>query len=100
MPVVDGGGGSADQVPVGLLQPGKDYIMQVVTGAADGTLKLWDIRKKTSLTYDKHKGKVWALAVSSQGQQPVSIVSGGNDGVMLFWRDSTKSTREAILQAN
>ena len=30
------------------------YEHQVVTGSVDGVLKLWDIRKKTSLTYDKH----------------------------------------------
>lgn len=37
------------------------YEHQVVTGSVDGVLKLWDIRKKTSLSYDKHEGKIWAL---------------------------------------
>jgi WD40 repeat protein len=35
----------------------------VVTGSVDGILKLWDVRKKTSLSYDKHEGKIWALEV-------------------------------------
>lgn len=39
------------------------YEHQVVTGSVDGVLKLWDIRKKTSLSYDKHEGKMWALEV-------------------------------------
>lgn len=39
------------------------YEHQVVTGSVDGILKLWDIRKKTSLSYDKHEGRIWALEV-------------------------------------
>jgi WD40 repeat protein len=39
------------------------YHNQVVTGSLDGIIKIWDIRKKTSLSYDKHEGKIWALDV-------------------------------------
>ncbi len=39
------------------------YYNQVVTGSSDGIIKIWDIRKQTSLSYDKHKGKIWALDV-------------------------------------
>jgi WD40 repeat protein len=30
------------------------YYNQVVTGSQDGIIKIWDIRKQTSLSYDKH----------------------------------------------
>lgn len=46
------------------------YHSQVVTGSIDGILKIWDIRKMTSLSYDKHEGRIWALDVlRSSGQK-------------------------------
>jgi WD40 repeat protein len=30
------------------------YYNQVVTGSIDGIIKIWDVRKQTSLSYDKH----------------------------------------------
>lgn len=30
------------------------YYNQVVTGSLSGVLKIWDIRKQTSISYDKH----------------------------------------------
>ena len=38
----------------GLIKCAWIYYNQVVTGSADGIVKIWDIRKMTSLTYDKH----------------------------------------------
>lgn len=39
------------------------YHHQVITGSIDGIVKIWDIRKQTSLSYDKHEGKIWAMDV-------------------------------------
>lgn len=30
------------------------YHHQVITGSIDGIIKIWDVRKQTSLSYDKH----------------------------------------------
>lgn len=42
------------------------YHNQVIAGTVDGLVKIWDIRKMTSNTFDKHEGKIWSLDVSPQ----------------------------------
>lgn len=37
---------------------------QVVTATADGILRLWDIRKNTSISFDNHVGRIWGMDVS------------------------------------
>ena len=70
------------------------YYNQVITGSLDGIVKIWDIRKQTSLSYDKHEGKIWSLDVMrSEGEKKekyVEILSGGADSVYHVWRDNTK----------
>ena len=66
------------------------YEHQVVTSSVDGILKLWDIRKKTSLSYDKHEGKIWALEVRKDEQGKCEIATGANDSTYLIWQDSTE----------
>jgi U3 small nucleolar RNA-associated protein 13 len=41
------------------------YHNQVVTGSLDGIVRIWDIRKLTSCSFDKHEGKIWSLDVSA-----------------------------------
>jgi len=41
------------------------YHNQVVTGSLDGIVRIWDIRKLTSNSFDKHEGKIWSLDVSA-----------------------------------
>ena len=53
----------------GLLRCSWVYHNQVVTGSVDGILKIWDIRKQTSISYDKHGGKIWALDVNISGDE-------------------------------
>lgn len=65
------------------------YEHQIVTGSVDGILKLWDIRKKTSLSYDKHEGKIWALEVRKNEHGKCEIATGANDSVYQIWMDST-----------
>lgn len=45
------------------------YYNQVVTGSQHGVVKVWDIRKQTSISYDKHNGKIWALDVTSTNKK-------------------------------
>ena len=60
-----------------------------MTGSVDGILKLWDVRKKTSLSYDKHEGKIWALEVRKNEKGKCEIATGANDSVYQIWIDIT-----------
>lgn len=66
------------------------YEHQVVTGSVDGILKIWDVRKMTSLSYDKHQGKIWALEVLKEENGKCRIATGANDSVYQIWKDSTE----------
>lgn len=72
------------------------YYNQVVTGSLSGIVKIWDIRKQTSLTYDKHEGKIWALDVIKKGDK-VQIMTGGTDSVYHVWSDNTSEMKETIM---
>ena len=42
--------------------------MQVISGSADGLVRLWDVRSGECVrTFDKHTDKIWALAFPSDG---------------------------------
>lgn len=75
------------------------YYNQVVTGSLDGIIKIWDVRKKTSLSYDKHEGKIWALDVL-KAENGIEIISGAGDSVYHVWKDCTKQTRNTIMERN
>lgn len=76
------------------------YHHQVITGSIDGIVKIWDIRKQTSLSYDKHEGKIWALEVmkDESNDNKIQVMTGGNDSIMYLWKDSTQKTRDSILK--
>jgi WD40 repeat protein len=74
------------------------YEHQVVTSSVDGILKIWDVRKKTSLSYDKHEGKIWALEVRKNEKGKCEIATGANDSVYQIWVDSTEQTRDRIMK--
>lgn len=65
------------------------YYNQVVTGSLDGIVKIWDIRKQTSLSYDKHEGKIWALDVNKDEEGKAIVMSGATDSVYHVWNDNT-----------
>lgn len=73
----------------GLVKCAWIYYNQVVTGSADGIVKIWDIRKMTSLTYDKHEGKIWALDVCQSTNNKVIIYTGATDSIYHVWEDNT-----------
>ena len=62
------------------------YYNQVVTGSQNGIVKIWDIRKQTSISYDKHEGKIWALDVSKPGNsKALQLYTGATDSVYHIW---------------
>ncbi len=65
-------------------------------------MKIWDIRKQTSLSYDKHEGKIWALDVfkDETRNNKVEVMTGGNDSILYVWKDSTEDTRDKIIKTH
>ena len=56
---------------------------QVVSGALDGTVKLWDVHTGQCLrTLSGHTGAVWACSYAPDGTQ---VVSGALDGTVKLW---------------
>ncbi|RFU36072.1 hypothetical protein B7463_g212, partial [Scytalidium lignicola] len=71
--------------------------VQIASAAGDGLVKIWDaVTGEVSCTLDNHEDRVWALTV-----HPVTntVVSGGGDSVVTFWKDTTSSTQEAAVAA-
>lgn len=67
-----------------------------MTGSLSGIIKVWDIRKQTSLSYDKHEGKIWALDVTKKDDK-VEIFSGATDSVYHVWVDNTEEMKSNIM---
>jgi len=65
------------------------YYNQIITGSLNGIVKIWDSRKQTSLSYDKHEGKIWALDVCKNHEGKAEIMSGATDSVYHVWTDNT-----------
>jgi WD40 repeat protein len=53
----------------------------VVTGGADGQVRVWDLRAQTATIVGQHTGAIYALAALG----PTTVVSGGDDGTLRFW---------------
>lgn len=63
---------------------------QVASAGADGLVKVWDPASTECLaTLDNHTDRVWALATNTTDR---TIVSGGADSVITFWKDTTEQT--------
>jgi len=80
--------------------------VQVASAAADGLVKIWDVQSgEVACTLDNHTDRVWALAVKSAAGQNhsrlennLTLVSGGGDGVITFWTDTTSATATAAAE--
>ena len=58
--------------------------MIVGTGGADGSVKIWDIRRQSELhSFEEHSGPVSTLSFSENG---VHLASGSADGVVKVCR--------------
>ena len=89
--------------------------MQILSGSADGLLRLWDIRSGECVrTFDQHQDKVWSVAFPTDGghardaDNGVSLtpalaelgaffVSAGSDSRMLVWRDNSQQEEKDRL---
>lgn len=68
---------------------------KLATVSSDGLLKVWNLDNSASATndagsFEAHDDKVWALEfISTTG----TLVTGGRDGQMAFWRNVTDKVR-------
>ncbi|EON65052.1 hypothetical protein W97_04287 [Coniosporium apollinis CBS 100218] len=70
---------------------------QVASAGGDGLVKVWDATSgEVAATLDNHSDRVWALAVHPGSN---TLVSGGGDGVITFWADTTQATAVAAAVA-
>ena len=70
----------------------------LASAGGDGLVKVWDASTdECACTLDNHTDRVWALATrASTGH----LVSGGGDGVVTFWADTTATTIAASAAAS
>ncbi|KAI9695755.1 MAG: U3 small nucleolar RNA-associated protein 13 [Bogoriella megaspora] len=90
---------------------------QVASAAGDGLVKIWNVEEgELATTLDNHTDRVWALAVKpgsstsnptssisanaeneTPDEEPTTLLSGGADGVLTFWTDTTRTTHTKAL---
>lgn len=68
--------------------------LQIASAAGNGVVKIWNTYSSEVVAdLNNHKGPVWALTVDPDTN---TLVSGGGDGVVTFWKDTTSATLAAI----
>jgi WD40 repeat protein len=68
-----------------LFGPENNYI---ITGSADNTARIWDIKAETSLILYGHEAPVVITAISPN---QTSVVTGDSNGVLIYWNFITKN---------
>ena len=72
--------------------------VQVASAGGDGLVKIWDANTgEVACTLDNHTDRIWALTVDPSTN---TLVSGGGDGVVTFWKDTSSSTIAATAAAS
>lgn len=72
--------------------------VQLATAGGDGLVKVWDANSaEVECTLDNHEDRVWALVVHPTNN---TLVSGGGDGTITFWTDTTSTTVAASVAAS
>lgn len=71
---------------------------QIASAGGDGLVKVWDATTgEAATTLDNHTDRVWALTVDPTTS---TLVSGGGDSTVTFWKDTTSSTLAATAAAS
>ncbi|KAL2157613.1 hypothetical protein VTH06DRAFT_5992 [Thermothelomyces fergusii] len=71
--------------------------VQFASAGADSLVKVWDANLgETECTLDNHEDRLWTLAVHPKTN---TLVSGGSDSKITFWRDTTAETQAAAASA-
>ncbi|KAI0089348.1 WD repeat-containing protein 61 [Irpex rosettiformis] len=66
----------------------------VLSGSADKTMRIWDLSTRTSVSTVQDTGEVWSVSWRPKPAQHGSsgeFVSGGEDGVVRWWRSAGAS---------
>ncbi|KAL8843590.1 MAG: hypothetical protein Q9170_000094 [Blastenia crenularia] len=72
--------------------------VQIASAGGDGLVKIWDVDTgEPACTLDNHTDRIWALTVDPSTK---TLVSGGGDSVVTFWKDTTSSTLAATAAAS
>lgn len=62
----------------------------VASAGSDGLVKIWSVVSGECLaTLDNHTDRIWALAFDPATR---TLVSGGGDSVVTFWKDTSRET--------
>lgn len=70
---------------------------QIASAGGDGLVKVWDTSTgEVETTLDNHTDRIWALTVDPTTR---TIVSGGGDSVVTFWKDTSSATTAATKKA-
>lgn len=70
---------------------------QIASAGGDGLVKVWDTSTgEVETTLDNHTDRIWALTVDPSTR---TIVSGGGDSVVTFWKDTSSATTAATKKA-
>ncbi|KAL2266419.1 hypothetical protein VTJ83DRAFT_5771 [Remersonia thermophila] len=71
--------------------------VQFASAGADSLVKVWDANTgEAECTLDNHEDRLWTLAVHPKTN---TLVSGGSDSKVTFWRDTTAETQAAAASA-
>ncbi|KAL2144128.1 hypothetical protein VTI28DRAFT_9582 [Corynascus sepedonium] len=71
--------------------------IQFASAGADSLVKVWDANSgETECTLDNHEDRLWTLAVHPETN---TLVSGGSDSKITFWKDTTAETQAAATSA-
>ncbi|KAL8999307.1 MAG: hypothetical protein Q9169_001852 [Polycauliona sp. 2 TL-2023] len=72
--------------------------VQLASAGGDGLVKIWDANTgEPACTLDNHTDRIWALAVDPSTN---TLVSGGGDSVVTFWKDTSSDTMAAAAAAS
>lgn len=71
-------------------QPSARNMLQIASAGGDGLVKVWNAHTgEIAATLDNHTDRIWALTVNPATN---TLVSGGGDSTVTFWKDTTSAT--------